>query len=151
MKKEPEMHVVKRDDGLYMEPVNPPKDRVGEWLKNFQRNLEELNPARQMQAMEAQTSRIEQLRLKAIRRKARMEAEAIEREEALLREIAILRQLFSVARRARQRPTNVRARPEERTDQIQAKSDKRERLMVALTAATVILAIAAIVVTIIVA
>jgi hypothetical protein len=111
------MHVVKRNGELRLEPVNPPEDRVGNFLKEVHRGLEDLTAGPRQ--FEAQLRRTEQLRRERIRREAQEQAEAVAREKAMLAEMA---------------DANERARAaEEREQTNQAASDAREQEMLALT------------------
>jgi hypothetical protein len=131
MKQEPEMHVVKRDGKIYMEPVNPPADRIGNWLKDVQRGLEEMTAGPRQ--MHAQLDELDRLQLQRVRHEAREKAEAVAREEAMLAEMAAMRQSV----------LDANAREKQML--------KLTKLSVAIAALTFIVAVVTIVVAIIIA
>jgi hypothetical protein len=119
-----------------IEPVGP--TRAETFIKEVQRGLEEL--AAGPRQTQAQLARTEQLRLERIRHEARLRAEGIQREEAMLADSPVFRQAL---RRSEERETAANARAEaaeDRDAQNQADSAKREKFLVKIAVASLVVA-----------
>jgi hypothetical protein len=139
--------VEKDEQGRLVFYEKPPDTRVEDTIRGIGAFLNDIAtmPAREVEAMRAAEERVRKASEHAIAAKARRDAEAVARDEAMLRELATVRQALY---RAEQREAAANARAEaaeERDAKNQADSAKREKFMMALTVISTVAAVVAIV------